>query len=72
MTKPNAIVETIIKALGGPTKAAEALGLSGPSVILNWRARRQVPADKVIAVEAATGISRHQLRPDIFGTGDAA
>lgn len=27
----------------------------------------QVPADRVIAVEAATGISRHVLRPDVFG-----
>lgn len=60
-------VDTLIAKLGGPTKAAEALELSGPSVVLNWRKRRQVPADKVLKVEAVTGISRHQLRPDIFG-----
>jgi DNA-binding transcriptional regulator YdaS (Cro superfamily) len=27
----------------------------------------QVPADRAIAVEMATGISRHVLRPDVFG-----
>lgn len=27
----------------------------------------QVPADRVIAVEVITGISRHLLRPDVFG-----
>jgi DNA-binding transcriptional regulator YdaS (Cro superfamily) len=63
---PN-IVPQVIEVLGGPTKAAEALGLSNPSVIMNWRIRGRVPAGRVLQVEGATGISRHQLRPDIFG-----
>lgn len=65
-------VEQVIEALGGPTKAAAALRLSNPSVIMNWRARGQVPAASVLDVEAATGISRHKLRPDIFGAEVAA
>lgn len=64
-------VSDIIEQLGGATKAAEALGVSGPNVVLNWRKRDSVPADKVIAVEAATGISRHDLRPDVFGPAPA-
>ncbi len=28
---------------------------------------RQIPADRVLAIEALTGISRHDLRPDVFG-----
>lgn len=64
-------VSAIIKQLGGATKAAEALGLSGPSVVLNWRKRNSVPADKALAVEALTGISRHDLRPDVFGPAPA-
>lgn len=28
---------------------------------------RQVAADKVLEVERVTGISRHELRPDVFG-----
>jgi DNA-binding transcriptional regulator YdaS (Cro superfamily) len=27
----------------------------------------QVPADRALAVEIVTGISRHTLRPDVFG-----
>ncbi len=59
-----------IELLGGPTKAASALGITNPSVVMNWRSRGQVPADKVIAVESLTGISRHVLRPDIFGAAN--
>jgi DNA-binding transcriptional regulator YdaS (Cro superfamily) len=72
MSDANSPIEKAIEALGGPTKAATALGLSNPSVILNWRKRGQVPADKVLAVEEASGISRHELRPDVFGTGKAS
>lgn len=28
---------------------------------------RRCPAEHVLAVEAVTGVSRHQLRPDVFG-----
>lgn len=34
------------------------------SALSQWT---QVPADKVIAVETVTGISRFKLRPDVFG-----
>lgn len=27
----------------------------------------QVPADRVLLVERLTGVSRHDLRPDVFG-----
>ena len=64
---PETPVEHFINKLGGATKAAAALGISNPSVVLNWRMRRQVPADKVLAIEQVSGISRHVLRPDIFG-----
>jgi DNA-binding transcriptional regulator YdaS (Cro superfamily) len=63
-SKPN--VADIIEQLGGPTKAAEALGISNPSVVLNWRKRKQIPADRVVAVSRLTGIPPYRLRPDIF------
>jgi DNA-binding transcriptional regulator YdaS (Cro superfamily) len=31
-----------------------------------------LPAEFCLAVEDATGVSRHRLRPDIFGPGKAA
>lgn len=72
MSDASSPVEKAIAILGGPTKAATALGISNPSVVLNWRTRGQVPADKVLAVEDLTGISRHELRPDIFGEARAS
>lgn len=67
MSKKKLPVEQVIEALGGPSKAALALGIDNPSVVLNWRARKRVPADRVIEIEKLTGVSRHALRPDIFG-----
>ena len=65
MSKAHPVSE-IITALGGPTKAAEALGISNPSVVVNWRTRNSVPAQYVAAVTRLTGIPGHELRPDIF------
>lgn len=36
------------------------------SVVFGWLQRGILPAEMVLAVEAATGISRHELRPDIY------
>lgn len=65
-------VDRFIEALGGLTKAAAAIGIDNPSVVANWRKRGRVPAEHVLRVEEQTGISRHVLRPDIFGAGDRA
>lgn len=51
-----------IRAAGGVTELARRLGISQPSVS-NWS---RVPADRVVAVEAATGIARAVLRPDLY------
>jgi DNA-binding transcriptional regulator YdaS (Cro superfamily) len=34
-----------------------------PSAINQWK---RVPAERVLAVEAATGVSRSRLRPDLY------
>jgi hypothetical protein len=44
---------------------AEVLGIRTPA-LCKWE-RGRVPAARVLDVERATGISRHQLRPDVFG-----
>ncbi|MBX3583583.1 MAG: helix-turn-helix domain-containing protein [Rhizobiaceae bacterium] len=46
------------------------------STVLRWE-RGQIPPERAVEVERITGISRHELRPDIFGpapseTGEAA
>lgn len=52
------------KAVGGNTGLARALapGIS-PQAISQWK---QVPAERVLEVERATGVGRHRLRPDIY------
>ncbi|WFU44358.1 Cro/CI family transcriptional regulator [Bradyrhizobium sp. CB82] len=55
-------LDRAIDAAGGVAKLARKIGISQPSVS-NWS---KVPAQRVIAVEAATGVSRNDLRPDLY------
>jgi TorA maturation chaperone TorD len=56
-------LEEAINAVGGVSELARRLGISQPSVS-NWN---RIPADRVLSVEAATGVARVVLRPDLFG-----
>jgi len=38
-----------------------------PQAVTRWIRTGRIPAHHVIAVEQETGISRHVLRPDVFG-----
>jgi DNA-binding transcriptional regulator YdaS (Cro superfamily) len=60
-------IERAIKLAGGVSALATALDTT-PQVIVNWR-RRGVAADRCRDVEAVTAgaVTRHDLRPDIFG-----
>ncbi len=53
---------------GGPSGLADKLGDITPQAISQWK---RVPAERVIDVERVTGISRHRLRPDVFGAAPA-
>lgn len=43
---------------------ARAAGVN-KSTVTRW-AKRRVPAEQVLHVERLTGISRHDLRPDLY------
>jgi post-segregation antitoxin (ccd killing protein) len=64
----NGVAEAVAAA-GGVARLAKLLGLSHPSLI-RWQRNGRIPIDRVASVEAATGIPRHRLRPDIFGRPD--
>jgi len=56
-----------IKNAGGQVALAKALGLKSQGSISNWLLRdKRVPAERVLEVERATGVSRHDLRPDLY------
>jgi len=52
-----------IRAVGGVSELARRIGISQPSVS-DWI---RVPAERVISVEAVTGVDRAVLRPDLYG-----
>lgn len=56
-------INKVIEAGGGVTTLAGKLKLTKQAVS-QWK---RVPPTRVIAVEKITGISRHQLRPDVYG-----
>ena len=55
-------LEEAVRAVGGVSELARQIGISQPSVS-NWD---RVPAERVLIVEAATGIDRKVLRPDLY------
>ena len=58
---------------GGPGRLAQAIGGITPQAVSQWK---KVPVARVLDVERVTGVSRHDLRPDIYPreslSGDAA
>lgn len=50
---------------GRGVEIARQLGITSGAVT-QW-ADKQIPAERVLGVESLTGISRHLLRPDVFG-----
>lgn len=51
-----------IKEAGGPKALGDAIGISSQA-ISQWT---ECPPRRVLAVEAASGVSRHELRPDLY------
>jgi DNA-binding transcriptional regulator YdaS (Cro superfamily) len=60
-------LDRAIAAVGGLTKLAASLNISKQAV-LQWD---EVPPLRVLAVERVSGVSRHELRPDLYPLEDA-
>ena len=61
-------IECAISTIGSQSELARALGIR-PQAVQKWVRLGRVPADRVLAVEDATGgkVTRFDLRPDVFG-----
>ncbi|MER8741577.1 MULTISPECIES: Cro/CI family transcriptional regulator [unclassified Mesorhizobium] len=55
-------LELAVEAIGQAKKLAEMLDIT-PQAVSQWK---QIPHDRVIAVERLTGIHRGRLRPDLY------
>lgn len=65
----NGYLKQAVKIAGGQTALADRIGVKQQNV-WSWLNRvGRCPAEYVLAIESATDgeITRHQLRPDIFG-----
>ncbi|HEX5464420.1 MAG TPA: helix-turn-helix domain-containing protein [Burkholderiales bacterium] len=58
-------IQEAIEIVGSQKALADLLGVSQPAVC-KWLHGARVPAEQVLRIEKATGVSRHDLRPDIY------
>lgn len=55
-----------VKLLGGQVLSAKMMGVTQGAISKRLRAQKPIWPEQVLAVEAATGVPRYELRPDIY------
>lgn len=63
------IVEKAAEEVGGVVALARRLRMKNHNTFYSWQ---RVPAQWVLEIEQITGVSRHEIRPDVFGSKEAA
>ncbi len=61
--------EALLQAIdlaGSQSEIARICGITQPAVWKWLQSTKRVPAEYVLRIEAATGVSRYHLRPDIY------
>ena len=58
-------IDHLVKHFGSQKRLADAAGVT-PQSVTKWK-RTGVPPRRVLELERLSGISRHELRPDVFG-----
>jgi len=61
-TSEKAAIKSAINVAGSADRLAVVLGITRQA-IYQWP---RVPAERVLDIERATGVSRHELRPDLY------
>lgn len=68
---PNRAFETAVDHVGGQSALGRLIGRTQQAISRRLATGRVLWAEDVLTVERATGISRHRLRPDVYGPGPA-
>lgn len=63
---PQVALRCAVDLIGSQSAMGRLLGVSQRAVWRWVRENKILPAEHVLKVEAATGISRHLLRPDLY------
>lgn len=58
-------IERAVEVAGSQSAFARQRGVSQPTVWA-WLKAKRLPAEHVLGTEADTGVSRHDLRPDLY------
>lgn len=65
-------LQRAVAIYGSMYRLAKEVGVTQPAVAYWIKHGKPLPAEHVLKVEADTGVSRHDLRPDIYPREDAA
>lgn len=63
---PADVLKRAVSIVGSQSATGRLLGVSQRAVWKWLNDGKHLPAEHVLKVEAATGISRHDLRPDLY------
>lgn len=63
---PQEALQSAVIAAGSQSEIGRICGVGQPSVWKWLNHGKLLPAEHVLKVEAATGVSRHDLRPDLY------
>lgn len=66
LVSPHSALIRALDALGSQAALAGLCGVTQPAVWKWVRLHKALPAEHVLKVESATGVSRHDLRPDLY------
>jgi DNA-binding transcriptional regulator YdaS (Cro superfamily) len=64
--RPPEIVREAAANVGGLSQLAKLMGIRH-TTFYRWK---EVPAERVLQIEKLTGVSRHDMRPDIYPRGE--
>ena len=67
-----AFAKAVARLDRGQSELAKLIGKSQGAISKRLRSAKPIWAEDVLAVEAATGVSRHELRPDIYSPEEYA